>query len=124
MTEEAKQRGHSLREVFNGLRRMIRAGAPWRMMPNDLPPWHTVYQQAQRWLKAGVFESLVHDLRELLQVAAGRQAQPTAAILDSRALQSTPASGADAGYDGARAAQRVARRARRWTRRAACWLWW
>jgi transposase len=86
MTEEAPQRGLSLREVFNGLRWMIRTGAPWRMIPNDLPPWRAVYQQTQRWLKAGVFESLVHDLRELLRVAAGRQAQPTAAIFDSRAL--------------------------------------
>jgi transposase len=102
MTEEAPQRDHSLREVFNGLRWMIRTGAPWRMIPNDLPPWHTVYQQTQRWLKAGVFENLVHDLRELLRVAAGRQAQPTAAIFDSRTLQSTPESGADAGYDGAK----------------------
>ena len=35
----------------------------WRMMPNDLPPWYTVYKQSQRWLRAGVFEDLVRDLR-------------------------------------------------------------
>ena len=40
------------------------------MMPNDLPPWPVVYQQTQRWIKAGVFEALVHDLRVLLQLAA------------------------------------------------------
>src|ERR671938_417868 len=49
MTEEAPQREYSLREVFNGLRWIIRAGAPWRLMPHDLPPWYTVYQQTQRW---------------------------------------------------------------------------
>ncbi len=54
ITEEAPQRGHSLREVFNGLRWMIRTGATWRMMPHDLPPWDTVYQQSRRWIKAGV----------------------------------------------------------------------
>lgn len=102
MSEYAPQRDHCLREVFNGLRWMVRTGAPWRMIPNDLPPWHTVYQQTQRWLKAGVFESLVHDLRELLRVAAGRKPEPTAAIFDSRTLQSTPESGARAGYDGAK----------------------
>src|ERR1700749_1801865 len=102
MTEAAPQRQHSLREVFNGLRWMIRAGAPWRMMANDLPPWHTVYQQTQRWLKAGVFENIVHDLRALLRLAHGRKAQPSATILDSRTLQSTPESGARAGYDGAK----------------------
>ena len=102
MTQDAPQRSHSLRQVFNGLRWIVRAGAPWRMMPNDLPPWEVVYQQTQRWLRAGVFESLVHDLRELLRVAAGRQARPSAAVFDSRTLQSSPESGARSGYDGAK----------------------
>jgi transposase len=96
------QREHSLREVFNGLRWIVRAGAAWRLMPHDLPPWHTVYQQSQRWLKAKVFEAIVHDLREVLRVAQGRNALPSAAIFDSRTLQSTPESGTRAGYDGAK----------------------
>jgi transposase len=102
MREDAPQRDHSLREVFNGLRWLVRAGASWRMMPNDLPPWYTVQQQTQRWLAAGVFEAMVHDLRALLRLAAGRQAAPSAAIFDARTIQSTPESGADAGYDGAK----------------------
>ena len=102
MTEEAPQREHSLREVYNGLRYLVRGGTPWRMIPNDLPPWHTVYQQTQRWLKAGVFEALVHDLRVLLRLAEGRGEQPSAAIFDSRTLQSSPESGHRAGYDGAK----------------------
>ena len=69
-------------------------------MPNDLPPWYTVYQQTQRWLEAGVFETIVHDLRMLMREIEGRNAQPSAAIFDSRTLQSTPESGARAGYDG------------------------
>ena len=100
MSEDAPQRVYSLREVFNGLRWMVRAGAPWRMMPNDLPPWEMVYQQTQRWIKAGVFEAMVHDLRALLRLAQGRKEQPTAVILDSRTLQSSPESGQRAGYDG------------------------
>ena len=63
MKEDAPQRGHSLRSVFNALRYMVRAGCPWRMIPNDLPPWYTVYQQTQRWLKAGVFETMVQSAR-------------------------------------------------------------
>jgi transposase len=102
MAEEAPQRGHSLREVFNGLRWLVRAGAPWRMRPNDLPPWAAVYQQTLRWLRAGVFEAMVHDLRVVLRLAEGRPAQPSAAILDSRTLQSTLESGPRAGYDGAK----------------------
>jgi len=102
MTEDAPQRDHSLREVFNGLRWLARAGAQWRMIPNDLPPWYTIYQQTQRWLKAGVFEALVHDLRSLLREIAERAPQPSAAIFDSRTLQSSPESGARAEYDGAK----------------------
>ena len=102
MTEDAPQRVHDLREVFNGLRWMVRAGAPWRMIPNDLPRWEMVYQQTQRWLRAGVFEAMVHDVRALLRLAQGRKEQPSATILDSRTLQSSPESGHRAGYDGAK----------------------
>src|ERR1043165_7048160 len=89
MNEDAPQREHPLREVFNGLRWLVRAGGGWRMMPNDLPPWHTIYQPTQRWLKAAVSAAIVHDLRELLRMAGGRKGQPTAVIFDSRTLQST-----------------------------------
>ena len=100
MKEDAPQREHSLRALFNAVRYMVRAGCPWRMIPNDLPPWHAVHQQAQRWIKAGCFEALAHDLRILLRLFAGRSGQPTAVILDGRTMQSTPESGARAGYDG------------------------
>jgi hypothetical protein len=56
MREDAAQREHSLRELSNGLRYVIRYEISWRAMPNDLPPWFTVYQQAQRWLAAGCFD--------------------------------------------------------------------
>jgi transposase len=102
LREDAGQRDYALRAVFNGLRWLVRTGAAWRLMPHDLPPWWTVYQQMQRWLKAGVFEAMVHDLRVLLRVAAGRDEQPTAAIFDGRTLQSTPESGTRAGFDGAK----------------------
>jgi transposase len=102
LPEGVPQRSHSLREVFNGLRYIVKTGAPWRWMPNDLPPWEIVYQQAQRWLKAGCFDALVEDLRSILRLAAGRTEQPSAAIIDSRTLRSTPESGARAAYDGAK----------------------
>ena len=102
MTEEAPQRVPPVRALFNGLRWLVRAGAPWRMMPNDPPPWEALAQQTQRWVQAGVFEVLVQDLRRLLRGIEGRPAEPSAAILDSRTLPSTPESGARAGYDGAK----------------------
>jgi transposase len=102
LPEEAAQRRHLLREVFNGLRYIVKTGAPWRWMPNDLPPWEIVYQQARRWLAAGVFEAIVADLRAVLRIAAEREPEPRGAVLDSRTLRSSPESGARAGYDGAK----------------------
>ena len=99
---DSEQRQHDLRAVFNALRWLVRTGASWRMMPHDFPPWAAVYQQMQRWLRAGCFEAMVNDLRVLLRTYAGRHPQPTAMVLDSRTLQSTPESGARAGYDGAK----------------------
>jgi len=102
MTEDAPQRRHDLREVFNGLRYLVKTGSQWRWLPHDLPPWPAVYQQTQRWLAGGCFEAIVHDLRVVLRLAQNRSAQPHAAIFDSQTLQSTPESGARAGYDGAK----------------------
>jgi transposase len=100
LPEEAGQREHPLREVFNGLRYLVRYGVAWRAMPNDLPPWHAVYDQAQRWLRVGCFEMLVQDLRAVLRLAQGRAEEPSAAVLDSRTLRSTPESGGRAAWDG------------------------
>lgn len=100
MESAAPQRQHDLREVFNALRWLARAGAPWRLLPHDMPPWQAVYQQTRRWLSAGCFEAMVHDLRSVVRVAQARQGQPSAAILDGRTLQSSCESGPRAAYDG------------------------
>jgi len=100
LPEDAGQRRYDLREAFNGVRYIVKTGAHWRMMPHDLPPWPLVYQPMRRWMAAGCFEAIVHDLRILLRRAAERPAAPTAAILDARTLQSTAESGARAGWDG------------------------
>ncbi|RKE34098.1 transposase [Paraburkholderia sp. BL23I1N1] len=100
MDESAPQRKYELREMFNALRWMARAGAAWRMLPTNFPPWELVYQQTQRWLAAGCFECMVSDLRSIIRVAQGRRGQPSAVILDGRTMQSTCESGPRAGYDG------------------------
>ena len=100
LPEDALQRRYPLREVFNAARWIVRAGAPWRLLPTNFPPWPIVYQQPRRWMEAGCFEALVHDLRLLVRLLAGRTGQPSAVILDARTVQSTPESGARAGYDG------------------------
>jgi transposase len=102
LSEDASQRRYDLREVYNGLRYIVKTGSHWRNMPHDLPPWPVVYQQTRRWMAAGCFESLVHDLRILLRRLQERPNPPSAVILDSRTIQSTPVSGGRAGYDGAK----------------------
>jgi transposase len=102
MRTDAPQRAHDMREVFNAMRYVVKTGCQWRMLPHDLPDWTIVYQQARRWIQAGVFEQVTHDLRICLRLLNDRQEQPSAAILDGRTLQSTPESGERAGYDGAK----------------------
>src|SRR5512143_3028976 len=117
---DAVQRRHDLREVFNALRYMVKTGAPWRWLPHDFPPWEIVYQQTLRWIRAGVFEAMVHDLRLLLRDFANRKARPTAAILDSRTLQSTPESGHRGPAGTAPSARRAPSCMSRSTRWATC----
>lgn len=100
MKENAPQREYDLREVFDALRWMCRSGSPWRYLPHHFPPWQVVYQQTQRWIRAGVFEAIVNDLRAVIRKAQGRKEQPSAVVFDARTLKSTPESGNRAGFDG------------------------
>ena len=100
MREDAPQREYPLRDVFNAVRYVVRTGCQWRFLPHDFPPWTVVYQQARRWMQAGVLEEIAHDLRIILRLVLEREPQPSAVILDGRTLQSTPESGGRAGYDG------------------------
>lgn len=102
MREDAPQREYSLRDQFDALRYMVKTGCQWQFLPHDFPPWTAVYQQARRWIAAGVFEEITHDLRMITRHLEDREGQPTAIILDGRTLQSTPESGPRAGYDGAK----------------------
>src|SRR5262249_51229363 len=89
MIREARpQREYVLRDVFDALRYVVRTGCQWDFLPHDFPPWTAVYQQARRWVAAGVFEEITHDLRMILRMVEEREAQPTATILDARTRQS------------------------------------
>lgn len=99
---DSRARGHDLRATFNAVRYIVKGGNQWRLMPHDLPPWQAAYQQMRRWMAAGCFELIVADVQSLLREFGGRKGQPRAVCIDSRTLQSTPESGARAGYDGAK----------------------
>jgi transposase len=99
---DAGQRKYPIRDVLNALLWMARTGAQWSYLPNDFPPAETVRQQAHRWFTAGCFENAAHDLRILAREEHGRAPEPSAVVMDSRTLQSTPESGHRAGDDGAK----------------------
>jgi transposase len=100
MREDAPQREHSMRDLFNAMRYVVKTGCQWRFLPHDLPPWTAVYQQARRWIDAGVFETITHELRVIVRIIEDRESQPSGVIFDGRTMQSTPESGGRAGFDG------------------------
>jgi transposase len=100
MREDAPQREYSMRDLFNAMRYVVRTGCQWRYLPHDFPPWTAVYQQARRWMQAGIFETITHELRVIVRMIEDRESQPSGVIFDGRTMQSTPESGARAGFDG------------------------
>jgi transposase len=102
MREDAPQREYPLRDLFNAIRYVVKTGCQWRYLPHDFPSWTAVYQQARRWMHAGVFEQVAHDLRAIVRFLDNREPELTATIFDGRTIQSTPESGERAGCDGAK----------------------
>ncbi len=82
-----RPRKHELREVVNALFYQLRNGGAWRNLPHDLPPWETVYNQFRRWRNDATLEVLHLDLRQLLRQQDGREASPSAAVLDSQSVK-------------------------------------
>lgn len=100
--KDAAQRNYQIRDVLNALLWGVRTGAQWAYLPNDFPPAETVRLLAHRWFEAECFQNAAHDLRLLSRVEHSRKGEPSAVIIDSRTLHSTPEGGHRAGFDGAK----------------------
>ena len=70
------------REILNAILYLVRAGCPWRLLPNDLPPWRIVYHYFRQWTQSGWWQQLHDHLRGQVRAQAGRKPQPTAGIVD------------------------------------------
>jgi putative transposase len=80
---------HERREIINAIAYVLRSGCAWRLMPHDLPPWSTVYDYFRQWRLDGTWERINTALREKLRITLGREAEPSAAIIDSQTVKTT-----------------------------------
>lgn len=84
---------HTRREIVNAILYVLRSGCAWRLLPHDLPPWQTVYHYFRLWRKEGIWQRANATLRDETRRQAGRDAQPSGAILDSQSIRTTEKGG-------------------------------
>jgi len=83
----------NIRDVVDGTFYVLRTGCAWRMLPHDLPPWGTVWYYFRKWRCDGTWQQMNDSLRIMTRKAAGREASPSAAIIDSQSVKTTEKGG-------------------------------
>jgi transposase len=99
--DQGRPRSWPMREIVNAISYVLRSGCPWRLLPSDFPPWRTVYRWFAAWRDEGLFERVNHTLVMADRARSGREASPTAAVIDSQSVK-TSESGGPRGYDAAK----------------------
>ena len=99
LSSEAAYHFHERREIVNAILYVLRSGCPWRLLPHDLPAWGTVYYYFRRWQREGVWDRVLEALRMQIRLKEGREAQPSAAVIDSQSIKTSAVRGPEKGYD-------------------------
>jgi putative transposase len=107
-----------LRRVLDAVFYVLKSGCPWRLLPRDFPPWRVVYYWFRKWRIEGTFEHLNAELRERLGELSGRNAQPSAGIVDSQSAKTTGVGGEQRGYDGGKKVRGILSVISLWTPKA------
>jgi len=87
------------REIVNAMLYVLRSGCPWRLLPHEFPAWGTVYYYFRRWHREGVWDRVLKVLRMQVRQKEGREAEPSAAIIDSQSIKTSAVRGPEKGYD-------------------------
>jgi len=92
----------SMREVLNAIMYVLRSGCAWRLLPHDFPKWNIVYYYFWRFRREGIWQDIHDLLRDELRVKEGREASPSAAVIDSQSVKTTEKKGSAATMPGRR----------------------
>ena len=104
-----RRRKYSLREIVNAIFYVIKTGIQWRYLPKDFPKWQLAYYYFAKWKNDGIWEIMHESLVEKTREKAGRNVEPTAAVIDAQSVKSTLVSSEDKGFDAGKKVKGIKR---------------
>jgi transposase len=90
---------HERRALVDAILYVLRSGCAWRALPHDFPAWQTVYHSFRTWQRDGVWDQVLTALRMRIRVQEGREAEPSAAIMESQSIKTSAVRGSQKGFD-------------------------
>lgn len=98
--QDTRKRKYSLRQIWNAIFYLLKTGCQWRNLPNDFPPYESVYYYFSKWTKDGTFDLVYNEIHGEVRRKAGREESPSLAVIDSQSVRTTRSGGKCSGFDG------------------------